>query len=384
MGDIMIKRYEELDSIRGLAALTVVFSHLSLSIANFFIISNFQNTPLHIFWAGHEAVIIFFLLSGFVLALPYTINKKPVYRSYIVKRICRIYLPYIVSILIGSVCFMLLSGREVKVTDWINNLWTTPINMKVILNHIFFLGDYQSSINFVTWSLIHEMRISIIFPLLMILVMKYNWKTNIFICMFLTVIYYVINEFLKTVGYIDFSHNSYQRTIHYVGIFMIGALLAKNRDQLINVWRNKKFMFKLVFLVIGIMSYTNTWWGIKRVPYIHLEVIQDWGIALGGSIFIISSLSSNKIRNFLLLKPVHFLGQISYSLYLLHGIVLLSTIHALYGLIPYSFLILLVLIGSIALASLSYYFVERPSIAIGRKLTSVKDKNNKNRKTKVA
>lgn len=67
----MNSRFDQIDSIRGLAALSVVISHLSLVIPNVYIVQKLKNTPLHIFWAGHEAVILFFILSGFVLALPY-------------------------------------------------------------------------------------------------------------------------------------------------------------------------------------------------------------------------------------------------------------------------------------------------------------------------
>ena len=50
-------------------------------------------SPLHAFWAGNEAVLFFFLLSGFVLALPFFQTAVP-YTSFVVRRICRIYLPY--------------------------------------------------------------------------------------------------------------------------------------------------------------------------------------------------------------------------------------------------------------------------------------------------
>lgn len=61
-----MRRIHELDSLRGIAAVTVMFSHYLLIFPAFF--SNESNdigvnvmkyTPLHIFWAGHEAVILF-------------------------------------------------------------------------------------------------------------------------------------------------------------------------------------------------------------------------------------------------------------------------------------------------------------------------------------
>ena len=66
------RRFRELDSLRGLAAITVVFHHFS-RICSPQIIHVLDRTPLRILVAGHQAVILFFLLSGFVLTLP---NKK--------------------------------------------------------------------------------------------------------------------------------------------------------------------------------------------------------------------------------------------------------------------------------------------------------------------
>ncbi|MEH7247503.1 acyltransferase family protein, partial [Neobacillus niacini] len=76
----MSNRLEELDSLRGIASLTVVIHHTLLTLPIFLaahqheqinstIVKIFTNSPLHIIWGGHEAVILFFVLSGFVLSL---------------------------------------------------------------------------------------------------------------------------------------------------------------------------------------------------------------------------------------------------------------------------------------------------------------------------
>src|ERR1700738_3699896 len=108
------KRIDILDSLRGLAALSVVFHHCLLVfpifLAAFYHNPNLNNnlvliltySPIHILWAGHEAVILFFVLSGFVLSLPFLNNNTISYHKYIVKRFCRIYIPYIIVLFISS------------------------------------------------------------------------------------------------------------------------------------------------------------------------------------------------------------------------------------------------------------------------------------------
>ena len=71
-------RFEALDSLRGLAALVVVINHgLDLfpgiggpPIVVGLAVGRVLHSPLSLLWDGLGAVAVFFVLSGFVLALP--------------------------------------------------------------------------------------------------------------------------------------------------------------------------------------------------------------------------------------------------------------------------------------------------------------------------
>jgi Acyltransferase family len=63
-------RFEQLDSMRGLAALVVVFHHFYLMFYRAHFRSNPLSALIYPFVAGHESVMLFFVLSGFVLSLP--------------------------------------------------------------------------------------------------------------------------------------------------------------------------------------------------------------------------------------------------------------------------------------------------------------------------
>jgi hypothetical protein len=93
--DGSMKRLLELDALRGLAALMVPLYHPRLLFGLH--LPGFEHYlwsgPLHILVAGPEAVILFFVLSGFVLALPIVQRKQLPYHAYLIRRICRIYLP---------------------------------------------------------------------------------------------------------------------------------------------------------------------------------------------------------------------------------------------------------------------------------------------------
>jgi peptidoglycan/LPS O-acetylase OafA/YrhL len=366
-------RFSQLDSLRGLAALTVVLSHFSLVIPNSEMVTKLKYTPLHIFWGGHEAVIMFFLLSGFVLSIPYFENKQSSYLSFLIKRLCRIYIPYLFSIIIGYVCVVNFSHYGVDgLSAWVNGAWNSTIDFKLLLNHVLFIGDYNNTaMNPVIWSLVHEMRVSIIFPVLMILVLKLNWKTNVLICLVMTFVYYAL-AYITTnyFGQINMYNISFISSIHYASFFILGALLAKNRVVITEIVSKLNRINKIIMFVFAVFSYTYTWWAFPDIHLIHLTIINDWFIGIGSLIFIVLSLSSSTVNSILMLKPIQSLGKISYSLYLLHAIVLLSFVNILYGIIPLWSILVLVFVSSLFIAILSYYFIEINSIKLGKSLVS--------------
>lgn len=239
----MNKRYLELDSLRGLAALFVLFYHCLRIFPEFdaenpiqsnnFLVNILNNTPLRVIWSGHESVILFFILSGFVLSLPYYKNKKIEYKTYLVKRSFRIYIPYFVAMIFAITATLMLSKNGISMySDWFNRIWTYDTSFLDILNHILFLGYYNSNqYNTVIWSLVHEMRISIIFPFLMVFVLRFNWKTNIIICLLLSLVSFV---FTKT--FMPIYNTDIAKTVHYMSSFMIGALLAKHIEFLVGFY----------------------------------------------------------------------------------------------------------------------------------------------------
>ena len=54
-----------------------------------------------VFYGGHSALPLFFILSGFVLALPAVNNKPQSYPVFITRRFFRLYIPYVVALAIA-------------------------------------------------------------------------------------------------------------------------------------------------------------------------------------------------------------------------------------------------------------------------------------------
>ena len=59
-------------------------------------------TPLRLLVSGPAAVLLFFVLSGFVLTLSLKSEKRPNYPAFAVSRFARIWLPFAVAILASA------------------------------------------------------------------------------------------------------------------------------------------------------------------------------------------------------------------------------------------------------------------------------------------
>lgn len=381
-GGIMNKRLLELDSLRGLAALSVVFSHFinvfpqildTTYNQNSTLIKLLKYTPLHIFWTGHESVVFFFILSGFVLFLPFLKKDEGIfYPAYLVKRVCRIYIPYIIALIFAlSMNYLYYRGGISELSSWFNLVGQSPANPMLIIQHFFLIGSFNNNVyNPVLWSLVYEMRISIVFPIVAFLVIKYNWKINLMISIILSACGLFGNDIINK---LTNSTTDYLLTLHYVSMFIIGALLAKNRDEFVKKFSANSRCAKILLLLVAILAYTNYWWTFLIKPFsgrvFHIVVGNDWVTALGVIIFIIIGFSSMKVSNFLNKKPIVLLGKISYSLYLYHAICLVTMINVLYDITPFWAILVLALISSVVIASLSYFLIEVNSIRLGRYLS---------------
>lgn len=96
-----------LEAARGIAAIIVVFHHFSLG---FFLLpkenvaqGGLEGTPLYLFVNGDGAVTFFFVLSGFVLTWKfYRSFSAPELAASVLKRLPRLYLPAGLSTMIGA------------------------------------------------------------------------------------------------------------------------------------------------------------------------------------------------------------------------------------------------------------------------------------------
>lgn len=395
----MSKRYEELDSLRGLAALIVVIHHCLLTFIVFFaaynhelisssIVQLLSYSPLHIIWAGSESVILFFILSGFVLSLPFLKNKTTTYKSYFIKRFCRIYLPYIFTMFLSILLFNLLKVDNpiASLSSWFNEMWSTPLTLKSALSYLLMLGFDTHNFNTVTWSLIHEMRISIFFPLVMIPILKYDWKKSLVIGLLTTYslwFIFVVASLVIKVNDLSFILKTIGDTFYYCSFFVIGAVFAKYKDSVKNFYNRQNTLSKTLIVIFAILMYSIEWIvpGLGELKtsngiyFIILRTFINVCVTIAILILFMFALNATKFQNKLKNPKLVYLGKISYSLYLIHPIILLASVYMLKELLPLVVIVISVPFVSIIVASIMYKLIEEPSINLGKRL--IKKPQNK-------
>jgi peptidoglycan/LPS O-acetylase OafA/YrhL len=356
------------DTVRGLAALSVVFSHYIGSYGwptkSAVIRQAWTYSPLHIVWDGFAAVSLFYVLSGLVLSIKYFRDTKHPDLSnfslsqYLTSRVFRIWPPYLFIFLLSYglrrwVGFF--DGATVPPANpWLFSTWDASIPFLQLVREGFLLqpGDY-----FLVpqgWTLPIELGISFLVPAGILLAsLNMGWLA------FFT---------LLMIGPLGANY--------YVFHFAVGILLAKNHEE-IRAWLGPRRSWKIVVLLMGIILYTFRY----TLPFYlswDLPTSIPWIVTGIGSCFLLMVvIASERARAFLSFSWLKSMGRISYSIYLLHFLVIIMLTPRALQLInipgtalPFAwwFGLAFTVMTTIGLASLSHRWVELPSIAFGKSL----------------
>ncbi|CAN5263927.1 acyltransferase [soil metagenome] len=310
-------RYRNLDGLRGIAALVVLLHHGLLPIPD---VANpiydhpdaggwgwYLYSPLHVLTAGTEAVLVFFILSGFVLTLPVLRAVKFDWRSYYPARIIRLYLPVIAAI-IFAVALVLILPRMLAgdPSPWMRDhsgtlAWTTPFVDA-------FLLAGTSNLDGPLWSLRWEVLFSLLLPIYVWVGIRFAKRW-----LLLTV---VISVLVALVSILDLS------ALQYLLVFAVGVLFATGLDGVtrsvarINA-SPRHALWWLLLTVFGVVALTANW---TLGPHLagRSHGIGQLFVVLGAAAFVYIAFGSALAIRMLSTRVVQWLGAISFSLYLTH------------------------------------------------------------------
>ncbi|BAV04286.1 acyltransferase [Filimonas lacunae] len=323
------------------------------------------NSVLHVLWAGHEAVILFFVMSGFVLAIPYYNEKNGSYLSFFIKRIFRIYLPYLIALGIGIVLNLYFSSapRIEHLSEWFNGFYDKPVTGSDVAGFMFPMQGRFHNVVTSLWSLPIELKVSLLFPFIAILFKRLSISACIAVTAANLVFYHIGKHFGFQSHWKDFG------LFYYLTFFLVGALLSKYHQQILAYFEKLSKWQTVIVLLIAIVLYTYKWL-IPVLPAPLLKVAAkipaDYVVCMASVLLLVLSISSSASA-LLNHKYLIELGKVSFSLYLLHPIVIGVVGFTLANYLPVYLLIILSVLLSLVISVPFHYYVEWPIQKLGRK-----------------
>lgn len=356
---------DSLTALRGFASLVVVMLHALL----FFKVGGSdveRGLPtgeepwqvavqklLLILFSGDAAVTLFFVLSGCVLAM--SLQRKgrldpETLKQFYLRRFFRIYPALWLSNLLGLVALyvVLRAGASELTTAWMRQEYAEPVSVLTVIKG--FMG-LQATLNQPLWSILVELIFSVVFPLIFLVTRRPAMA---------------LLSIGVALGLLLWPMQVYYELNTHVLAFVVGAALpivtmGPVTDRLL---RGRWPLLALlgvaaVLLPRGLMTPPDS----MKVYCILLEVV--------GSAVLIFALLRRKVEPaFVSARPAVFLGDISYSIYLLHfpllfmvGVGMIAVMPswiAANGLWASLLLAVLTVTVTIPVAALAYRLVEVP------------------------
>jgi peptidoglycan/LPS O-acetylase OafA/YrhL len=221
----------ELEFLRGFVAFYIFLHHVLCK----YIDCNIYISKLFIF--GQEAVIIFFLLSGYVISLS-QFRREYNFRTYFMHRFLRIYTVVILSIILSYIVF-----------SYINNSWS--IDFKSLILNLFMLQDKPDLKpgvlvapifhNEPLWSLSYEWWFYMIF-FVHYKVMKYFNKRTLF---------FILTSFIVSI----IGILTYKYLYNQASLFLMYYFIWASGASLYLVYKDKNKKIRLYFLKIILLCY---------------------------------------------------------------------------------------------------------------------------------
>ena len=278
-----------LDGLRAVLALYIVLHH-TMQLGT--------GLPHTLSWLGHgqEVVALFMTVSGFCLALPMASRGQWVLdvRAFYRRRARRILPPYYAALAIALFVragFAVLGPFRDRVEVF---------SMSSVWSHLFLIQNWSPRFMYTLdgplWSIALECQIYLLFPVLVLLRRRWGVAGMLGVSLVASLMAF---RLLHALGQMQF-----------LLFFALGVLSA----QLAFATRRQWVSVGLVFLAVV---------GCFLVPHASIPERETFtSMAGAGMVALLCQSPRNLLRRVLEWKPLAWLGTFSYSIYLLHALVL--------------------------------------------------------------
>lgn len=333
-----------MDALRAIAALLVVWTHISEAFVTFSPNGAWLSDIAHAFDFGRAGVVTFFAISGFVIPSSLKGERRSAARTFLIRRFLRLYPAYWLSVPLGAVTSWWMWGKSVSAAQFAANLtmvqealgftsleglyWTlqTELVFYAVCLALFWFGLLHS--NQALRVLI--VALAVLFPF----AVTHGWPDTAFLCLHLSIMFW-------------------------------GALWRRWQQgeplAAVDRW--------LLWSVVPAWAAAAAVAAVVR-PDLRFPVSYTLGLGLFSLGTTIAPIRA---------RAAAWLGEISYSLYLFHPAVFYTMLWMLqkagWPWARHVHLGVYLAIGaglSIAFAAIVFYAVEQPAIAWAKRLTRAK------------
>ncbi len=304
----------QIDGLRFIAICAVVLQHLSERMLRLSTHTIEKDDFTFFISRGTIGVFLFFAISGFVLALPFSKNRPSevsrralsvaTLKAFYTRRLERIEPPYLIWMSFFALVLVVKGAYSLSeiLPHWFASVTYT---------HFLFFKDY-SIINPVAWSLEIEIQFYLVAPFLATTYFSVQNKTVRRVSLVVIALAFIVVQY--SLGWLSFPMKA--TLLGRLPNFLVGFLIA---DFYLNEWattqpnaRESVFNKSLLWDVIAIASFVLMCytWTEELVKTLIFNILL--------TLFFVSAFKSRLFSHFLSQKWIAITGGMCYTIYLMH------------------------------------------------------------------
>lgn len=328
MSDLQIKKRGELEAIRGIATLSVVFGHFFSSFSR---PDNYTGI-VHLIYSsltnGTAAVVVFFVLSGLVLPISFFRSDGSVktIQISILNRFPRLFLLVFITVMGAYIAYALGLNYSKQAAEFSGSNWLasegypnadgyfTPDFVTALWQSTFgTLLDNRANFNVSLWTMAHELFGSFVTFGLAIVIYKAPMKVVLAVSM---------------VALVALQFTAWRLTPFVVGTVI--SIYLFNKPSL-----SLKLPVSLILIAVGLLLYRFHISLAPNLPW-HLfpgdgDDRKEWIVyIISGACIIIGVVGNEFIRNIMNNKWLIALGRHSFAMYASHMLIVSTVISYMY------------------------------------------------------
>jgi len=344
----------EIDGLRFVAIITVIFLHTNTNYKRVYadiIPQGYLDSFIHhLFTQGGLGVDVFFAISGFILGLPFAKyylaeGRKVNIKNYFIRRLTRLEPPYIISLVILFVLYVLFFNESVfsLLDDFVAGIFYV---------HFFIFSEFNP-INPVTWSLETEVQFYLLAPLISsVLFIKNHTRRRILVVATILILDFVVPYTLADLR----EYHLHKSIINYIHSFLVGFAFVD-----VFLFGLKKIKKAYLWDVVGAIS-------LVLLFSFHPDTVKYERIYFDIGVFgLFMAVFRGFVFNYIFTREfIVIVGGMCYTIYLLHYPVLFAVMKGM-SLIPISNFVLSIvvnfgvaLIGLLTVSAVFFKLIEQP------------------------